>query len=191
MSLLPYTQDGAALTPGAQAPADAWYAVHTRSNFEKRVLSEVSARQIEAYLPVFKAVHRWKDRNKCVETPVFSSYVFVRFPDCDSTRLRILRTPGVVRILGNNGRLEPIPDSQIEAVRRMVQDSRSCFIHPLLREGMRVRVIRGALKGVEGLFVRAKSSCRLVITLPLLSQSIASEIDAADVEPLPDAHRLP
>ncbi len=190
MSLLRYT-NGAAPGSEIQAPAEAWYAVHTRSNFEKRVVSEVSARHIEAYLPVFKAVHRWKDRNKCVETPLFSSYVFVRFLDCDSTRHRVLRIPGVVRILGSNGRLEPIPDSQIEAVRRMVQDARSCFIHPFLREGMRVRVIRGPLKDVEGLFVRAKSSWRLVITLPLLSQSIASEIAASDIEPLPDARRLP
>ncbi len=169
----------------------AWYAVHTRSNFEKRVAADLGLKQMEVYLPVFQAVHRWKDRNKLVETPVFSCYVFVRFPNCDPARLRILRTPGVVRILGTEGRLEPIPEPQIEAVRRMVQEGRSCSIHPLLREGTRVRVLRGPLRDIEGFFVRAKSCCRLVVSLPLLSQSIASEVDAADIEPLPHSAGQP
>jgi len=175
----------AALPQPAQteAGAEAWYAVHTRSRFEKRVAADAAAKQIGAYLPLARSVRRWKDRMKVVELPVFSCYVFLRFTDCEETRLSVLRTAGVLRILGDSRGPEPIPDEQIEAVRRIVA-GRPFAVHPLLREGAPVRVIRGPLKGVEGLFVRSKSAGRLVVSLPLLSQSISAEIDADDIEPL-------
>lgn len=163
----------------------AWYAVRTRSRFEKRIAFEAGLKDFDVYLPLARAVHKWKDRRKIVETPVFSCYVFLRFADYEPVRLRVLRIPGVVGILGGPRGPEAIPDQQIEAVRRMVETS-PCSVHPLLREGAPVRVVRGPLEGIEGLFLRAKSACRLVVSLPLLSQSIVAEIDAGDVEPLPE-----
>jgi hypothetical protein len=56
----------------------AWYAAFTRSNFEKRATTELALKGIESYLPVFREMHRWKDRSKLVETPVFPGYVFMR-----------------------------------------------------------------------------------------------------------------
>ncbi len=166
-----------------ETDAQAWYAVHTRSRFEKRVAADAAAKRIGAYLPLAKTIRQWKDRKKELELPVFSCYVFLRFADCEETRLSVLRTAGVVRILGDARGPEPIPDEQIEAVRRIIAN-RSFTVHPLFREGAPVRVVRGPLMGTEGLFLRSKSSSRLVVSLPLLSQSIAAEIDAGDIEPL-------
>ena len=176
-------ENGIAGGSGAIAPA--WYAVRTRSRFEKRIAAEAGLKDFDVYQPLVRAVHKWKDRRKIVETPVFSCYVFVRFADCEPARLRVLRTPGVVGILGGGRGPEAIPDQQIEAVRRMVETS-PCSVHPLLREGSPVRVVRGPLEGIEGLFLRAKSACRLVVSLPLLSLSLVAESYAADVEPLPE-----
>jgi hypothetical protein len=54
----------------------------------------------------------------------------------------------------------------------------------LLRTGTLVRVARGALSGLEGTLVRTKKQARLVISVPLLNQSVAAEVSATDVEPL-------
>jgi hypothetical protein len=46
-----------------------------------------------------------------------------------------------------------------------------------------VRVTRGSLEGVEGILVRKKSLYRLVLSVDMLAQSVALEVDALDVEP--------
>jgi transcription termination/antitermination protein NusG len=55
--------------------------------------------------------------------------------------------------------------------------------HPYLREGQRVRVMRGLLSGVEGVLVGGKANKgRLVLSVELLQQSVAVEVDCSDVE---------
>ena len=58
-----------------------WYAVQTRSNFEKLVTRELSAKGIENYCPTLEELHQWADRKKAVHRPVFPGYVFARFVD--------------------------------------------------------------------------------------------------------------
>jgi transcription antitermination factor NusG len=161
-----------------------WYAVHTRSNFEKRIATELSAKGIETFVPSYQEVHQWKDRKQKLEVPLFAGYVFTRFADQAETRIAVLRTTGVARILGGVGTIEPVPDHEIEAVRSLMQYNVACYPCPILREGAWVRVIRGALTGAEGLLVRIKNQTRLVVSVTLLSRSVSAEIDARDVEPM-------
>jgi len=161
-----------------------WYAVHSRSNFERRVAAELASKGFESYLPAYEEIHRWKDRQKKVEIPLFPGYVFVRFPDLPHLRLPVLQTTGVVRILGHDGTIETVPEEEIEAVRTLLNSKAPCFAHPFLREGVRVRVKRGALKDLEGTLVRIKNQDRLVISVSLIAQSIAAEVDILDVEPV-------
>jgi transcription antitermination factor NusG len=168
----------AVLTP------ERWYAVQTRSRFEKVVRAELMEQGIEQYLAVFEDVHQWKDREKVVELPLFSGYIFVRFQDVEAARLRVLRTNGVVRILGAGGAIEPIPSKEIDSIRQLLLSGNGCHPHPFIREGCWVRVRRGVLAGVEGRLVRVKSQTRLVLSINLLSRSVATEVDTRDVEPM-------
>jgi transcription termination/antitermination protein NusG len=167
---------------GDSQSVDLWYVVHTRSRHEKIVRDDLTQKGIENYLPVFHQWREWKDRTKRVELPVFSGYVFAKFCDRPDIRVHVLRTPGAVRIIGNGGGIEPVPDSELEAVRRILGTGTECISHPFLRAGARVRVRRGPLKGVEGLLVAFKNRGRLVVSVNLLSQSVATEVNAADVE---------
>jgi transcription antitermination factor NusG len=160
-----------------------WYAVQTRSRFEKAVSTQLSAKSVENYLPAFEQVHQWKDRRKVVELPAFPGYVFARFADAGAARLQILKTSGAVRILGRGGEIEPVPDPEIDSVRLLLQSKTGCSPHPFVREGAWVRVRRGPLKDLEGLLVRVKSHSRLVVSIELLSQAVATEVDTSDVEP--------
>jgi transcription antitermination factor NusG len=159
-----------------------WYAVQTRSNFEKVVHSELLAKNVECYLPLLSETRQWKDRKKQIEYPVFPGYVFARFGDEPDVRLRVLRSYGAVRILGSAASIEAIPEPEIENVRQLLASGARAFLHPFLREGMRVRVRRGPLRGIEGLLVRFRNQDRLVLSVDLLSRSVATEINTRDVE---------
>lgn len=159
-----------------------WYAVHVRSNFEKRVASELTAKGLESYLPAVTETHNWKDRKKKIDVPLFPGYVFTRLCDTPASRLSVLRTAGAARILGCQESIEAIPDAEIESIQRLLSANIPLLIHPLLREGSFVRILRGPLKDLEGMLVRIKSQTRLVLSVELLSRSVSTEVDVRDVE---------
>jgi transcription antitermination factor NusG len=158
-----------------------WYAVHVRSNFEKKVAGELAAKGLESYLPSVTEVHNWKDRKKVIDVPLFPGYVFTRFCDTPASRLAVLRTAGTARILGCQDSIEAIPDYEIESIQRLLWANVPLLIHPLLQEGSVVRILRGPLRDLEGLLVRIKNQARLVLSVELLSRSVSTEVNVRDV----------
>jgi transcription antitermination factor NusG len=160
----------------------AWWALYTRHQHEKVVAEMLEAKGLEVFLPLYESIRRWKDRKKALTLPLFPCYVFVR--GALNSRLPVVSTPGVHMILSRGEHIATIPEDEIEAIRRTVEGSLRVEPHPFLKCGERVRVTRGSLEGVEGILVRKKSLYRLVLSVNMLAQSVAVEIDAADVEPV-------
>ena len=162
-------------------PSPAWYALRTRSRHEKRVEEQLTARGIEPFLPLIQRWRQWKDRRKQVAFPLFPGYCFARFTQRD--RITVVSTHGVVQIIGNQDGPLPVPEAEIEAVRRLVESTLPYDPHPYLSEGMLVEVIRGPLKGLQGVLVRKGSRARFVIQVGLIHQAASVELDANDVAP--------
>jgi transcription antitermination factor NusG len=156
-----------------------WYAACTRSNHEKCAATQLEQRSIEHFLPLYESVRKWKDRRKRLEFPLFPGYLFVRIPLAE--RLRVLLTPGVVRLVGFDNRPAALPDEEIEALRTVLAHGVHSEPHPYLSVGRRVRITRGALAGMEGMLVRKKGRVRLVLSINLIRQSAMIEVDSADV----------
>ena len=157
-----------------------WFAVYTTSRHEKQVARHLHQRQIEHFLPVYRTQHRWKDGSRVVlDLPLFPGYVLVRIRGND--RVGVLEVPGVVSMVGTLSHPAPLPDLEVEALRAGLDPTRA-VPHPLLTTGQRVRIRTGALAGIEGIVVRRKGGYRVVLTLDLLMQSIAIEVDGDDVE---------
>lgn len=161
-------------------PLAPWHALYTRHQHEKMVADLLSRKGFDVFLPVYNATRRWKDRTKELSLPLFPSYVFVK--GGLDRQLQIMTTPGVCSLLTVAGRAAVIPDEEISAVQRMVASSSHVEPHPFLKCGDRVRVISGALEGIEGILVRKKNSIRLVLSVELLMKSVAIEVDAWTVE---------
>lgn len=157
-----------------------WYVAQTCANHEKSVLRELGQRSVEAYLPQYESVRRWKDRRMRLDLPLFPGYVFVHLPLCD--RLRILQTPSVVRLVGFAGQPIPLLDQEIETLRQGLAYKIRFEPHPHLKVGRRVRVKTGPLQGLEGILLRKKSTFRFILTLDLIMRSVAAEIDVAELE---------
>jgi transcription antitermination factor NusG len=157
-----------------------WYAVHTRYQHEKNVARALAGKQFEVFLPLYAAIHRWKDRDKQLSLPLFPCYVFLRSP---LERWQpVLATPGVHSVLGFGGKRSMIPSSEIEAVRRMVESPLKAQPHPFLKCGDRVRLRAGPLQGLEGILSRKKNLWKLLVSVEMLQRSVAVEVDASMVE---------
>jgi transcription termination/antitermination protein NusG len=117
-----------------------------------------------------------------VVRPLFPGYIFARFADSGFARHTIMRTAGAVRIVASGSGLAAVSEQELEAVRRMLSSGGTCAPHPFLREGAVVRVRRGPLKDLEGILVKVKSQARLVLSVTLLSRSVATEVCLSDVE---------
>src|SRR5271169_1174246 len=102
-------------SPGAES-ADAWYAIYTKHQHEKTATELLRRKDFQVLLPLYSTVRRWKDRNKTVVLPLFPCYLFVR--SNLSRKLDILQTPGVFWVVERAGRAFPVPEAEIEAVKR-------------------------------------------------------------------------
>jgi transcription antitermination factor NusG len=157
----------------------AWFAVWTRARHEARVLEQLQHKDVDAFLPRVGRWSRWKDRKKRVEWPLFPGYCFVHIDP--SQTLPVLKCSGVVSLISMNGRPAPIPDREIESIRTLVESELSYDPCPLVKVGQLVQVVSGPLKGVVGRLERKGSHARLVLSVDLIGQGVAVELDAADV----------
>ena len=139
-------------------------------------------RRVECFLPLFRTIHRWNNGCKAqVELPLFPGYLFVNIPR--SERVRVLDVPGVLSFVGPKGEPAPLSDTEIETLRSGLHLQR---FEPYrgLAIGQRVRISAGPLQGLEGTLLRNDKALRVVITVDLIQQSVAVELDADAVEAL-------
>lgn len=159
-----------------------WYATYTHARHEKKIAQQLEERGIEHFLPVYRSVRRWKDRRKELDLVLFPGYVFVRLSTAE--RLRVLQLPGVVGFVSFNGQPAAVPGADIEALRNALIQGVRAEHHPYLNVGQRVKVADGPLAGAQGILLRTKTNCRVVISIDAIMRSVSVEIDEEDVVPL-------
>jgi transcription antitermination factor NusG len=166
-----------------------WYAAYTIPRHEKRVAELLASRNIEAFVPLYRAARQWKKSAPAIlELPLFPCYLFVRTGRVG--RASVLSTPGVLSIVGSSKESWPLPPLEIEALRLGTQ-MRKVEPHPYLVVGNRVRIKSGPMAGLEGILVRKKNEVRFVLTLDAIMRSVAVEIDADELEPITPQKTFP
>jgi transcription antitermination factor NusG len=159
-----------------------WYAVYTSPRHEKRVREHLEHRRVECFLPLFRSLRRWKNGCKAqVELPLFPGYLFVNIPR--SERVRVLDVPGILSFVGPKGEPASLSDFEIETLRSGLH-SQKFEPYRGLAIGRKVRIQAGPLQGLEGTLVRNAKGVRVVITVDIIQQSVAVELDADAVEPV-------
>jgi len=166
-----------------------WCAAHTRHQHEKIVAQMLTSKGFEVFLPLYTAKRRWRDRTKQLSLPLFPCYLFLR--GIVERRPELVTTPGLISILGNGTEPAIIPESQIDAVRQVVDRGTKVEPYPFLASRDWVRVKSGPLEGIEGVLVRRKNHYRLVLSVELLQKSAAVEVDVSVVERIANPRHQP
>jgi len=166
-----------------------WFVLWTHSHCEQLVHDQVSAHGFCVLLPTMRMWSRRKGARQTITVPMFPGYVFLRHAVDKLSYVTIAKSRGLVKILGDRwDRLAPVPAAEIEAIRRLASSDAPAMPFPYLREGQQVRITHGPLAGLEGLLVQAKTNKGLlVLSVELLHQSVAVEVDCTQVAPIGSA----
>jgi transcriptional antiterminator NusG len=165
------------------SPASAnWYAVRTLSRHERVVALQLGNQGLTIFFPTFTEIHRWSDRSKKIELPLFPGYLFVNTSMSPQVRREIVLARGVAGLVTMGGEPIPIPNQQIESVQKLLANNVQCTAHPFLKVGQRVRVRSGALEGVQGILLAHNGTKGLVISIDGIQRSLSVRIEGYDIE---------
>jgi len=159
-----------------------WYAIYTKSRAEKAVYERLLEQQIEVFLPLEKKLRRWSDREKWVETPYINSYVFVKASEKEY--YNVLNTLGVVRYVTFEGKAAPIPEWQIDAMKKIINSNHAFhFSSHRFRKGETIKIEQGVLAGYQGEVIRdTDGKKKILIRIDQIGYSMVAEVDILEVK---------
>jgi transcription antitermination factor NusG len=160
-----------------------WYALYTRSHCEQLVYDQLTTRGFHIFLPRLDVWSQRAGKRHLISVPMFPGYLFLRHAIDKTSYIDVRKARGLVRILGARwDRLSVVPDVEIEAIQTALNAHLPVMPHPYLREGQRVRITQGPLRGVEGILIQSKpTKGLLILSVDLLQRSVAVEIDCSVV----------
>jgi len=163
-----------------------WYALHTRSRFEQKVYDGLCGKSLEAFLPRIQVMSRRKDRRKMIMIPMIPGYVFVRSLLQAEEHLQILKTIGVVRMVGFRGKAAPANEEEISSLMILDGTDRTVQNRDYMKKGDQVILAEGPLKGLMGFYLHHKDKTdRVVVSVELLHRSVEVEIEGWALERVP------
>lgn len=158
-----------------------WYAVYTIVRHEKAAGNALVEKGLETFLPLRKVTSRWKDRWKRIQIPLFPGYLFVQIARGSQEILNVLKTRGVIRILGAGEDPMPVPGEQIDALKVLMESSLAYDPVEEYQQGKEACVFNGPLKGINGTIMEKRGAFRLIISVAMIHRAVAVEVDLRDI----------
>jgi transcription elongation factor/antiterminator RfaH len=162
-----------------------WYVLHTRSRHESVVCDGLVKKSLDVFLPKIKVRSTRRDRKAMIRIPLFPGYLFIRTDLHPHSHIEIVKTAGVVRLIGSRQGPVPVPDETIESLKIMVASELPIGTGSRLQQGDRVMVVQGPFAGVAGTFVRYRGQGRVLVNIEALGQYAGVDVDEGDIEILP------
>ena len=169
-------------------PVYPWFAVWVRARHEKSVARALTGKGYSPFLPLYASTRRSAGTAPSM-LPLFPGYVFCRFDPEHS--LTILQVSGVASIVSAGNELLPIEEQEMTSLQLIVDSGSIAQPWPYLAAGQRVRIDKGPLRGIEGVFVHESDYSGLVVSITLLQRSLRLEVSRDMVTPVYDASAGP
>jgi len=164
---------------------DSWYVLHTKSRFENVVNEGLTKKSLEVFLPKIQVRSKRRDRKVMIRVPLFPGYLFVKSNLEPYEHIEIVKTVGVVRLVGNKDGPIPVFSETIESLKIMVQGNESVTTGSRFQKGDKVIVVHGPFAGVVGTFVRHRGKGRVIVNIEALGQYAGVNVSEEDIELLP------
>ncbi len=159
-----------------------WYVLHTKSRFEKVVNEGLKKKTFEAFLPTIHVKSKRRDRKIMLDLPIFPGYTFVKTALSADEHLSIVKTAGVVKVIGNMKGPVPVRSDIVESLMIMTANSQSIKTENRFKNGEQIIVLYGPFAGLTGIFRKYRGKGRVYVNIDLLSQTASVEIEEEDIE---------
>ena len=158
-----------------------WLVLHVKPRTEKKAMQRLARCRGFHYLPLYVKVTKVQRRKVRRELPLFPGYVFAHLSHAECAD--IMRSNLVVRTIP-----DPFPRETVHQLRLIARAARSApEIRPLkqtFKEGERVLVKYGPLRGTTGYVQRDEGRATLCINVDILGSAVAVSVSPGDIEKL-------
>ena len=162
---------------------NSWYALYVKSKHEFITQRELVKKDVETFLPVVRKLRQWKDRKKWIDFPLFSGYLFVNLEPRPESFHGVLRTVGAVNLLSlQPGHPTPVSAEEINSLKVLLESGKDHDVYPYLKEGKRIMIVRGPLRGAEGVLVQKEDQFMFLVNIEILGRSVGVRMYAGDLE---------
>jgi transcription antitermination factor NusG len=157
-----------------------WYAIYTRTRWEKKISDLLTKRQIKNYCPINKVYRQSSDRKNVILQPLFTSYVFVYIDKLE--QLSVRSTSGVINFVYWLSKPAIIPNEEIDIVRRYLNEFENVQLEKVqIKPDDVMRAISDPLMEQTGSVVSVKNNS-LKILLPSLGYLMYAEVPKSNIE---------
>jgi transcription antitermination factor NusG len=152
-----------------------WYALYTKSRFEKKTGQLLAEAGFEVYVPLITTIKQWSDRKKKVEEPLFRSYIFIK---TTTDKFHIVRSiEGAVYIISFHKEPAVIPEEQIKSLQLLlISEEKFDISQEEFATGDTVEVTQGPLRGLKGTFVDYRGKKHILLRMDVINQNLVIHI---------------
>ena len=159
-----------------------WYVAHTRPRCEKKLAQYCEREKFPATLPCYRAIHTYKGKTrKTVEfqKPLFPGYVFLQL--AREQRQKIYQSDCVANLLEVAS--QDLFEEQLKVVLHALETDLEIRLAPEIKEGQRVRITRGPLRGMEGWIEQRYRPGTVLLRIDFIGKAAAVKMELEDFEP--------
>ena len=151
-----------------------WYALYTKSYFERKVNDILSKKKITTFLPLRRGKARIADSYRFTKVPLFRSYLFINISLNSQEYYNVLDTTGVSYIVKKGNRPCSVSSEIIESLQNLVEKmSSEVSVITQIKRGERVRIIKGPLRGTIGEMLKVDNRrYKFVVNVGILGRSV-------------------
>jgi transcription termination/antitermination protein NusG len=157
-----------------------WFVLHTRSRQEKLVTADLKMMGLGVFLPLLRRTCTSGRRRTVCELPMFPGYVFLRGTRDDAFLADRTRRIAQIITVADQWQL----DWELSNIHLALTRGVGIDPFPYLRQGMRVEVRSGPLRGLQGIVERREHPDRIALQVQMLGRAMSVEVDGAVLEPL-------
>lgn len=155
-----------------------WFVIHTKPRQEKKLAKFCLFNKINYFLPLQSATRVYQRRKVTFTKPVFPGYLFLKSSAeqrnilySSGAIVRFLRVPSEEELLADLNNIYSLT-SQLVPLER----------HPYLKEGYKVRVLKGAFIGAEGIVIDSENPEKVIIGIHIIQQAVCITVKPDDLE---------
>ena len=153
-----------------------WYALYVRPHTEHKVALALNNLQVEHLLPLCRTTSfHTSHRRTVLEKVLFPGYVFCNVNLTHGPRL--YHVPGVIQIVSRSKIPVPIPQGEIDMIRQIKDGAPAVVPYEGIVAGEAVIVVKGPLRGLQGVYVDTHPAGQLIVSFPMLCRSVNIRID--------------